>query len=133
MAPTRFALTLIAVFGGVALVLASVGLYGVLSYTARQRTAEIGVRMAFGAGAGSIRRLVVLHGLTLAGVGVVLGVAAALVLTRALRALLVEVSPTDPLTFAVIVVGFVAVAAGACWLPARRASRLDPVVALRDE
>ena len=133
MAPTRFALTLIGLFGVVALVLASVGLYGVLSYSARQRTAEIGVRMAFGAGAGTILRLVVAQGLALAGLGVVLGAGAALALTRVIRALLVGVSPTDPLTFGAIAVGFVAIAAVACWLPARRAARLDPVLALRDE
>lgn len=133
MAPTRFALTLVGLFGLVALVLAVVGLYGVLSYTARQRTAEIGVRMAFGAPASSILGLVVTQGLALAGVGVALGVGAALGLTRVMRALLVGITATDPLTFAAIAVAFLVVAAGACWIPARRAARVDPVVALREE
>jgi predicted permease len=133
MAPTRFALTLIALFGVVALALAVVGLYGVLSYTARQRTAEIGVRMAFGAAAGRILRLVVAEGLALAAVGVVGGVGAALGLTRVMRSLLVGVTPTDPLTFVAIGAGFLVVAAGACWIPARRATHVDPVVALRGE
>jgi len=126
---SRFALTLIGLFG----VVSVVGLYGVLSYTARQRTAEIGVRMAFGAGAGSILRLVVTQGLALAALGVVGGAGAALGLTRVMRSLLVGVTPTDPLTFVAIGAGFLVVAAGACWVPARRAAHVDPVVALREE
>lgn len=133
MAPTRFALTLVGIFGAVALVLAIVGLYGVLSYTARQRTGEIGVRMAFGAEASTILKLVVSQGLALAGVGVGLGVGAALLLTRALRSLLVGITATDPTTFVAIAASFVAIAAAACWVPARRAARIDPVSALREE
>ena len=133
MAPTRFALTLIAIFGGIALILAVVGLYGVLSYVVRQRTAEIGVRMAFGAEKSAILKLVIGHGLALAGTGVVVGLGAAVLLTGAMESLLVEVTPTDPLTFAAIGTLFVVVAAGSAYLPARRAVRIDPVQALREE
>lgn len=132
-APTRFALALIGVFGLMALTLASVGLYGVLSYTARQRSGEIGIRMAFGARASSILRMVVAQGLTLAVLGVALGVAAAWVLTGAMRSLLVGVRPTDPLTFVGITAVFLVVATAACWIPARRAARVDPCRALRAE
>jgi putative ABC transport system permease protein len=133
MGPTRFALTLISVFGVVALLLASIGLYGVLSYVVRQRTAEIGVRMAFGAEAGSILRLVVGQGLALAGGGVLLGILVAVPLTGFMESMLVGVTPTDPLTFVSISAVFVMVAAVACWVPARRAAHVDPVTALRDE
>jgi predicted permease len=133
MGPTRFALTLIAVFGVTAMLLAAVGLYGVLSFVVRQRTAEIGVRMAFGAEAGSILKLVVAQGLALAGGGVALGLLVALPLTRVMETLLVGVTPTDPLTFAGISALFVAVAALASYLPARRATLVDPVAALREE
>ena len=133
MGATRFALTLIGLFGAIALALASVGLYGVLSYLVRQRTAEIGVRMAFGAEASSILGLVVGQGLGLAGAGVALGLVAASLLTRFMESLLVGVTPTDPLTFGGISGVFLAVAALASWLPARRASRVDPVVALRQD
>jgi putative ABC transport system permease protein len=133
MAPTRFALTLIGVFAVLAVVLASVGLYGVLAYGVRQRTAEIGVRMAFGAETHAILRLVVGQGLALAGIGVVIGIVASLGLTRVMAPLLVGVTPTDPATFASISGIFVLVAAMACWVPARRAARVDPVSALREE
>jgi ABC-type antimicrobial peptide transport system permease subunit len=133
MGPTRFALTLIGVFGVIALVLASVGLYGVLSYLVRQRTAEIGVRLAFGAESAGILRMVVGQGLGLAGAGVVLGLLAAVPLTGAMKSLLVGVAPTDIPTFTGISGIFLAVAALACWIPARRAAHLDPVAALRDE
>lgn len=133
MGPTRFALTLIGVFGAIALVLASIGLYGVLSYVVRQRTAEIGVRMAFGAESGSILRLVVGQGLGLAGAGILVGLLAAVPLTGFLESMLVGVAPTDPLTFVSISLVFVAVACLACWVPARRAAHVDPVTALREE
>jgi len=133
MAPTRFALTLIGVFAAIALLLAAVGLYGVLSYVVRQRTAEIGVRMAFGAERDSILRLVVGQGLGLAGAGVAVGLIAAVPLTGAMETLLVGVEPTDPLTFGGISGFFVIVATLACYLPARRATRIDPVAALREE
>ena len=133
MASTRFALALIAVFAGIAVVLAAVGLYGVLSTVVRQRTAEIGVRMAFGANKASIFQLVIGHGLRLSVIGVALGAAGALALTQGMRTMLVGVKPTDPLTFVSIAVLFMAIAGLSSWLPARRAAGLDPNVALREE
>jgi putative ABC transport system permease protein len=133
MGPTRFALTLIGIFGVVALLLASVGLYGVLSFVVRQRTAEIGVRMAFGAESGSILKLVVGQGLKLAGGGVVLGLIVAVPVTGVMESMLVGVTPTDPLTFGAISLIFGLVAALACYLPARRATYVNPVTALRQE
>jgi putative ABC transport system permease protein len=133
MGPTRFALTVITVFGLIALVLASVGLYGVLSFAVRSRTAEIGVRMAFGAESGGILRLVVGQGLALAGAGILVGLLMALPVTRVMESLLVGVTPTDPLTFVAISVIFATVATFASYLPARRATRIDPVTALREE
>jgi putative ABC transport system permease protein len=132
-AATRFSLVLIGVFAGIAVVLAIVGLYGVLSTLVRQRTAEIGVRMAFGAGRGNVFKLVVGQGLRLSLIGVAIGLGAALLLTQALRTMLVNVSPTDPSTFVAVSLVFVLVAAAACAIPAIRAARLDPTVALRDE
>jgi putative ABC transport system permease protein len=132
-APTRFALTLIGVFAVVAAFLAGIGLYGVLSTLVRQRTAEIGVRMAFGASSGSILQLVAGQGLKLSILGIGIGLLAAFAVTRVMSTMLVGVSPTDPLTFAAIAAFFLAVTAMACWIPARRAARLDPVQALREE
>ena len=132
-ASTRFALVLIATFAVIALVLAVVGLYGVLATLVRQRTAEIGVRMAFGASQGAIARLVVGEGLRLGALGIGAGLVAALWLTRGMSTMLVGISPTDPSTFAGIALVFLAVAAVACWLPARRAAGVDPAVALRGE
>ena len=130
---TRFALLLMATFAAIAVLLAGVGLYGVVAGAARQRTAEIGVRIAMGADAASIFRLVVGRGLRLTAVGVAAGLAAAAALTRTLASLLVGVKATDAATFAVIAALFLALGAAASWLPAARAARLDPVVALRDE
>ena len=132
-AQTKFALVLIGIFAGVALVLAAVGLYSVLSTTVRQRTAEIGVRMAFGAAHGSIFRMMVAQGLRLSALGIAAGLVAAFLLTGAMRTMLVGVEPTDPATFAVMAAGFLVIAIVACGLPAWRASRLDPMVALREE
>jgi len=131
--PTRFALVLIGVFAVIAVILATVGLYGVLSSVVRQRTSEIGVRMALGAQRGNIFQLVIGHGLRLSGAGILFGAAGALALTRVMSSMLVGVKPTDPLTFGAIGVLFVGIAATACWLPARRAAALDPTVALREE
>jgi predicted lysophospholipase L1 biosynthesis ABC-type transport system permease subunit len=132
-AQTRFALILIAVFGTIAALLAAVGLYGVLSDAVRQRTAEIGLRMALGAAPGSIFQLVVGQGLSLSGMGIAAGAIAASVLTTAMSKILIGVTPHDPATFATIAAVFLAIAALACWLPARRAAALDPTTALREE
>ncbi len=131
-APTRFALMLIGVFAVVALVLASVGLYSVLAYIVRQRTAEIGVRMAFGAERGHILRLIVGQGMVPTLIGIALGVLGAFWLTQFMASLLVGVQPDDPATFVGIAVLFAAVAVLASYVPARRATRVDPLVALRD-
>ena len=132
-AGTRFVLWMLGVFGAVAVILAAVGLYSVLSTAVRQRTAEIGVRMAFGAPARSIFQLIVGHGLVLSAIGVAVGIPAAVMLSRALGTALVNVSATDPLTYGVIAVGFLLVAAVSCGVPARRASKLDPLTALRQD
>jgi len=131
MAPTRFALALITAFAGLAATLAAIGLYGVLSSLVRQRVQEIGVRMAFGAQPSGIFRMVVGQGLRLSAIGIGIGLVAAFLLTRAMTKLLVGVTPTDPVTFASMVVVFFAIAAVASWLPARRAAGVEPNVALR--
>jgi putative ABC transport system permease protein len=133
MAPIRFTTTLIGVFGVVAVVLAAIGLYGVLGTIVRQRTAEIGMRLVFGAQRSTILALVVGEGLRLSGVGVVLGVVSALAVTRVMRSMVVGVGVTDPLTFVAITVLFGAIAVLASLVPARRAASVDPMVALRDE
>ena len=132
MAPLRFSVVLISVFAAVAVTLALVGLYGVLTTVVRQRTAEIGVRMAFGASQPSILRLIVGEGLRLSAIGVLVGLAGAFAVTGLMRSMLVGVQPTDPLTFASITAIFLVVSAAAAWLPARRAARLAPTLALRE-
>ena len=132
-AGTRFSLLLISVFALIAVTLAGIGLYGVLSTVVRQRTAEIGVRMALGAERGDILRLIVLQGLRLSVVGIVIGVVAAFGLGRVITAMLVGVKPTDPATFASVTVVFLAISTLAAWIPARRASILDPTKALREQ
>jgi putative ABC transport system permease protein len=132
-AGTRFSLLLIGVFAVIAALLASVGLYGVLSNVVRQRTAEIGVRMALGATPESVFKLVVGHGLRLSATGVAIGMVAAFGLTRAMKSMLVGVKATDPVTFVVMAALFLIIAAVASGLPARRASGLDPTIALREE
>jgi putative ABC transport system permease protein len=133
MAPIRFTTTLIGIFAAVALTLAAVGLYGVLSTIVRQRTAEIGMRMVFGAPRSSILNLVVGEGLKLSAAGIAIGLAGALAITRLMASMLVGVKPTDPVTFAAIVLLFGVIPVTASWLPARRASRLDPMSAIREE
>jgi putative ABC transport system permease protein len=132
-AQTRFSLLLIAVFSTIAVVLAGVGLYGVLATLVRQRTAEIGVRMALGAAPSRIFRLMVGKGLYLSLIGIAIGLLAAFAFTRILASMLVEVKPTDPVTFASVAVLFMVIAFLASWLPALRAARLDPTTALRQE
>ncbi|MGB6902071.1 MAG: ABC transporter permease [Acidobacteriaceae bacterium] len=131
-ASTRFSLLLIAAFAAIAGMLAGVGLYGVLSTAVRQRTAEIGVRMAMGAERGDIVKLVVMQGLRLSGIGIVIGLIAALVLGRVMTAMLVGVKATDPVTLASMIVVFLAISAFASWLPAMRAAGLDPKTALHE-
>src|SRR6266404_9344652 len=132
-AGTRFSLELIGVFAAIALLLAGVGLYGVLSTVVRQRTAEIGVRMAMGAGPARIFSLVVGQGLRLTATGIATGLIAAFVLTRGMTTMLVGVKPSDPATFAGMAALFFVIAAIAAWVPARRAAGLDPTAALREE
>ena len=133
MTSTRFALVLIAVFAAIAAALACIGLYGVLATAVRQRTAEIGVRVAFGASARSILGWVLADGMKLCVIGLGVGLIAALWLTRAMTTMLVGVAPTDPATYVAITVLFVVIAVAACWIPARRAAGLDPMAALRSE
>jgi putative ABC transport system permease protein len=132
-APMRFNLILIAIFGTIALLLASVGLYSVMAYSVTQRAHELGIRMAIGASPVDILRLVIVQGLRLTLLGAALGLVASLFVTRALASLLFGVSATDPLTFAMVPIVLAAVAMLACYLPARRAMRVDPMVALRYE
>jgi ABC-type antimicrobial peptide transport system permease subunit len=126
------ALTLVGIFCGLALVLATIGLYGVMSYAVSQSARELGLRMALGAAASDLLRLVMRHGLVLTAAGVLLGAAAALGSTRLLGDLLYKVSPHDPMVFGCAFVVMAAAALAACFLPAWRASRIDPVRALRD-
>jgi putative ABC transport system permease protein len=131
LAPTRFAMALLTAFAVVAVVLAAVGLYGVIAYGVSQRTREIGVRVALGAEPRAVAGLVVGGGLRLVAGGVLLGAVAAAASTRVLGSMLYAVSPSDPLTFAVIALVVAAIALLASYVPARRASRIDPTEALR--
>ena len=129
----RFNMVLLAGFAVVALLLAAVGLAAVIGYEVTERTHEFGIRMALGARTDSVRRLAMQHGLKPAFIGVVVGVAGALAATQLAASLLFGVAPRDPLTFAGVVALLVLVAFGASWLPARRATRVDPITALRAE
>jgi ABC-type antimicrobial peptide transport system permease subunit len=129
----RFNLTLVGLFAATALLLAIAGMYGVMAYSVARRTNEIGVRMALGASQTSVFRLVLGQGLWTAAAGVVSGIVIALATTRALGSLLFGLSPTDPLTFAGVAVLLVLVAMLACYVPARRAAKVNPMVALRYE
>lgn len=131
--PYRVFGSVFAIFAGVALVLSAVGLYAVMAYSVTQRTQEIGVRMALAADAPQVLWLILRRGLIQVGIGISLGLAGAYALSRVLRAVLVQVSPSDPATFAAITVLLTSVAIAACLIPARRATRVDPLVALRAE
>jgi putative ABC transport system permease protein len=122
-----------AIFGGIGLFLALVGIYGVLAYSVSQRTQEIGIRIALGGQQGSILKLVVVYAMKLAVLGVVIGLAASYGVTRVMRSVLIGVSPTDTMTFIAVAVTLTTVAVLASYIPARRASRLNPVEALRTE
>ncbi|SPF49817.1 membrane hypothetical protein [Candidatus Sulfopaludibacter sp. SbA4] len=128
----RAAVSLLAVFGGIALLLAGIGLYGVMSYAVSQSTRELGLRMALGAGASHLLRIVMSHGLGLTLAGIAAGAAVALGLTRLMGDLLYKVSPRDPESFAWAFLVMAIAAVAACFLPAWRATRTDPVRALRD-
>jgi ABC-type antimicrobial peptide transport system permease subunit len=133
MAPTSFAMVMLAIAAGVALLLALVGVYGVVSCIAAERTREIGIRMTLGAQARDVRRLFLRHGLALTLIGIVLGLSVAMLLTPVMTALLYGVSPTDLVTYAGVAVALGAITLIATYSPARRASRVEPIIALRSK
>jgi putative ABC transport system permease protein len=132
-ATPRFYAFLMSAFAGIGLIISTVGLYGVLAYGLAQRTREFGIRTALGAQRGQVMQLALRAGLTLTGAGIVLGLLGSVAVGRAMQSLLVEVSPVDPLTYAATVALLVLASAIACWVPARRATRVNPIVALREE
>ena len=129
----KFTMLLLSIFAGAALLLAAIGLYGVISYSVAQRTRELGIRIALGAQRSDVLRLILRQGMTLVAVGVLFGVVASVGLTRLMATLLYGISATDPVTYLALSVALVFVAFIACWLPARRASAVDPIVALHAE
>ncbi len=133
LARTSFTLVMLAIAGGMALLLGVAGIYGVISYSVSQRTREIGIRIALGAQAPAVRRMFVLHALTLAGIGIAIGIAAASGMMRLMSTLLFEVSPVDPLTYAMVSLTLIAATTLASYVPAARATAVDPVHALRSE
>jgi ABC-type antimicrobial peptide transport system permease subunit len=132
-ARSRFDMWLMTMFGGCALLMAAVGVYGLVGYSVQQRTAEIGIRMALGADEHVVRNLVLRQGMTFAVAGIILGVVSSLALARLLAGFLFGVTPRDPTVFAIVTALLVGVAFIAVWVPARRATRLDPLTALRQE
>jgi ABC-type antimicrobial peptide transport system permease subunit len=129
----KFTMLLLTIFAGTALLLATIGLYGVISYSVAQRTRELGIRIALGAQRSDVVRLILRQGMSLVAAGIVFGIAASIGLTRLMATLLYGVSATDPLTFLALSTALLSVAFVACWLPARRASTVDPIVALHAE
>ena len=131
LAQRRLTLVLLASFAALALVMAAVGVYGVISYAVRQRTHELGIRMALGATAPDVLKLILSQGLRLALMGVAIGLLVAFALTRWMESLFFGVRPTDPLTFGMIAGVLLTVSLLACWIPARRAMKVDPMISLR--
>jgi putative ABC transport system permease protein len=129
----RFRTTLLGIFAAGALLLAVIGLYGLISYSVEQRVQEIGIRLTLGAGERDVLRMVLAQGMALALSGIAVGLAGAVALSRVLGSFLYGISPTDPVTYALVALVLLAVALAACYLPARRATRVDPMVALRHE
>jgi ABC-type antimicrobial peptide transport system permease subunit len=133
MARTSFTLVMLAVAGGMALLLGAVGIYGVISYSVSQRRREIGIRMALGARERELTAMFVRHGLLLAGIGLAFGLGGAVALTRLMGSLLFEISPVDPVTYGAVAIGLAGAAALASYVPSRRAAAVEPVDALRAE
>jgi predicted permease len=133
LAARRFSMILLGIFAGLALLLSSIGIYGVISYLVGQRTQEIGIRVALGARRWDVLRMVLGHGMNMAMIGVLIGVGASLALTRLMSKMLYGVSATDPITFVAVAVLLTCVGLAASYIPARRAMRVDPIVALRYE
>ena len=131
--PYRFSMRLLSMLGMVALVLAGIGIYGVIAHLVAERNREIGIRIALGGDQASVRRLVVRQGMMPAVIGLLVGMAGALALTQVMSSQMVGVSPRDPVTFGGVALVLLGVALAACWMPARRASRVDPMVALRSD
>ena len=133
VAQRRGGMLMLAVFGGLALVLAAAGIYGVMAHLVAMRTSEIGIRMTLGATTSGVMALVLREGLVQAAAGLTIGIAGAVIVMRSFRAVLYQVTPADPLTIAAVAVLLAATAIAACFVPARRAMRVDPVTALRAE
>jgi ABC-type antimicrobial peptide transport system permease subunit len=133
VAPKRLSAQIMAAFASLAIILAAIGVFGVLSFTVARRTREIGIRMAIGAERGQVLRMIVLQSMAISGTGTLIGIVAALAMTRMLKTLFYGVSAADPQTYAAAAAGAIAVSIGAALLPAWRATRIDPVAALRDE
>jgi ABC-type antimicrobial peptide transport system permease subunit len=133
MARPRFLTTLLGIFAGLALLLAAIGTYGILSYAVSERRQEIGIRMALGASRGTVLGMVLRHGLILAGAGLLIGLGASALLTRFLQAQLFNVNPIDPLTLTAVSIFISIVAIVACFVPAQRATTVDPMIVLRQD